>query len=124
MRFVIGNNTFNILKDHLLIVLSVASLMPVSNSRGSVSSCQLSNTCQSTQAHCRMHAVGVARMSVATLSIILHMGGKLIDLLCLTQKVLEALARGTNVIFRLDIQGAHTVRRKFPDAVSIFLVGC
>ncbi|KAK9904205.1 hypothetical protein WJX75_006739 [Coccomyxa subellipsoidea] len=37
-------------------------------------------------------------------------------------QVLEALARGTNAIFRLDIQGAQTVRRKFPDAVSIFLV--
>ncbi|BDA45898.1 Guanylate kinase [Coccomyxa sp. Obi] len=37
-------------------------------------------------------------------------------------QVLDALARGTDVIFRLDIQGAQTVRRKFPDAVSIFLV--
>jgi guanylate kinase len=35
----------------------------------------------------------------------------------------EALAQGTDVVFRLDIQGAHTIRRTFPDAVSIFLVG-
>ena len=34
----------------------------------------------------------------------------------------EALAQGTDVVFRLDIQGAHTIRRKFPDALTIFLV--
>ena len=37
-------------------------------------------------------------------------------------QVEEALARGTDVVFRLDIQGAHTIRCKFPDALSIFLV--
>lgn len=35
---------------------------------------------------------------------------------------MEALRRGTDVVFRLDIQGAQTMRRKFPDAVTIFLV--
>ena len=34
-----------------------------------------------------------------------------------------ALSKGTDVVFRVDIQGAQTVRRVFPDAVSLFLVG-
>ena len=38
-------------------------------------------------------------------------------------QVTGALARGTDVVFRVDIQGAQTVRRVFPDAVSLFLVG-
>ena len=33
-----------------------------------------------------------------------------------------ALARGTDVVLRLDVQGAATVRRLIPDCVSIFLV--
>lgn len=37
-------------------------------------------------------------------------------------QVTDALTRGTDVIFRVDIQGAQTVRRVFPDAVSLFLV--
>ena len=37
-------------------------------------------------------------------------------------QVEAALAQGTDVVFRLDIQGAHTIRCKFPDALSIFLV--
>ena len=37
-------------------------------------------------------------------------------------QVEAALEQGTDVVFRLDIQGAHTIRRKFPDALSIFLV--
>ena len=37
-------------------------------------------------------------------------------------QVTDALLRGTDVIFRVDIQGAQTVRRVFPDAVSLFLV--
>lgn len=37
-------------------------------------------------------------------------------------QVEAALAQGTDVVFRLDIQGANTIRRKFPDALSIFLV--
>lgn len=37
-------------------------------------------------------------------------------------QVEAALAQGTDVVFRLDIQGASTIRRTFPDAVSIFLV--
>ncbi len=38
-------------------------------------------------------------------------------------QVTGALSRGTDVVFRVDIQGAQTVRRVFPDAVSLFLVG-
>jgi len=38
-------------------------------------------------------------------------------------QVTDALSRGTDVVFRVDIQGAQTVRRVFPDAVSLFLVG-
>lgn len=34
----------------------------------------------------------------------------------------DALSRGTDVILRLDVQGAATVRRLLPDAVSVFLV--
>ena len=37
-------------------------------------------------------------------------------------QVTDALARGTDLIFRVDIQGAQTVRRVFPDAVTLFLV--
>jgi len=34
----------------------------------------------------------------------------------------QALASGTDVVMRLDVQGAATVRREIPDAVTIFLV--
>lgn len=37
-------------------------------------------------------------------------------------QVTDALSRGTDVILRLDVQGAATVRRLLPDAVSVFLV--
>jgi guanylate kinase len=37
-------------------------------------------------------------------------------------KVEDALSRGTDVVLRVDIQGAATVRRLMPSAVSIFLV--
>ena len=37
-------------------------------------------------------------------------------------QVTDALSRGTDAVFRVDIQGAQTVRRVFPDAVSLFLV--
>ena len=33
----------------------------------------------------------------------------------------DALARGENVLVKIDVQGAATVRRLFPDAVLIFL---
>lgn len=36
-------------------------------------------------------------------------------------QVTDALARGTDVILRLDVQGAATVRRLLPGAVSVFL---
>ncbi len=35
--------------------------------------------------------------------------------------VREALASGRDVVLRIDIQGAATVRRQYPEAVSIFL---
>ncbi len=35
--------------------------------------------------------------------------------------VREALAAGKDVLLRIDIQGASTVRRQYPEAVSIFL---
>ena len=35
--------------------------------------------------------------------------------------VREALASGKDVILRIDIQGAATVRRQYPEAISIFL---
>lgn len=38
------------------------------------------------------------------------------------EHVEAALARGTDVVLRLDVQGAATVRRLMPDCVSIFLV--
>lgn len=38
------------------------------------------------------------------------------------REIREALAQGTDVILRLDVQGAATVRRLLPQAVSIFLV--
>ena len=37
-------------------------------------------------------------------------------------QVTEALARGTDVALRLDVQGAATVRKLYPDAVFLFLV--
>lgn len=37
-------------------------------------------------------------------------------------QVTDALSRGTDVVLRLDVQGAATVRRLLPDAVSVFLV--
>ena len=36
-------------------------------------------------------------------------------------QVTEALARGENALVKIDVQGAATVRRLFPDAVLIFL---
>ena len=36
-------------------------------------------------------------------------------------EVSEALARGENVLVKIDVQGAATVRRLYPDAVLIFL---
>jgi len=36
--------------------------------------------------------------------------------------VLEALSSGVDVIMRLDVQGAATVRRPVPEALTIFLV--
>ena len=38
------------------------------------------------------------------------------------EHVEAALGRGTDVVLRLDVQGAATVRRLIPDCVSIFLV--
>jgi guanylate kinase len=38
------------------------------------------------------------------------------------QQVREALASGQDVVMRLDVQGAATVKRLVPDAVLIFLV--
>jgi len=38
------------------------------------------------------------------------------------QQVREALASGKDVVMRLDVQGAATVKRLVPDAVLIFLV--
>ncbi len=35
--------------------------------------------------------------------------------------VREALASGRDVVLRIDIQGAATIRRQYPEAVSIFL---
>ncbi|GBF92997.1 guanylate kinase [Raphidocelis subcapitata] len=37
------------------------------------------------------------------------------------QQVEEALARGTDVVLRLDVQGAATVRKLMPEVISIFL---
>ena len=37
-------------------------------------------------------------------------------------QVHAALQRGTDVVLRVDVQGAATVRRLIPDSVSIFLV--
>lgn len=37
------------------------------------------------------------------------------------RQVTEALERGENVLVKIDVQGAATVRRLFPDAVLIFL---
>ena len=37
------------------------------------------------------------------------------------RQVTEALARGENALVKIDVQGAATVRRLFPDAVLIFL---
>ncbi len=38
------------------------------------------------------------------------------------RKVKEALARGQDVIMRIDVQGAATLKRLVPDAVFIFLL--
>ncbi len=38
------------------------------------------------------------------------------------QQVREALASGKDVIMRVDVQGAATIRRLVPDAVFIFLI--
>ncbi len=38
------------------------------------------------------------------------------------QQVREALASGRDVVMRLDVQGAATIRRMVPDAVLIFLM--
>ena len=38
------------------------------------------------------------------------------------QQVREALASGMDVIMRLDVQGAATIRRLAPEAVLIFLI--
>jgi guanylate kinase len=38
------------------------------------------------------------------------------------RKVKEALARGQDVIMRIDVQGAATIKRLVPDAVFIFLL--
>lgn len=38
------------------------------------------------------------------------------------QEVREALARGKDVIMRIDVQGAATIRRRVPEAVFIFLM--
>ena len=51
----------------------------------------------------------------------------LLTLFCRTQgipreHVEAALARGTDVVLRLDVQGAATVRQLMPGCVSIFLV--
>jgi len=37
------------------------------------------------------------------------------------QQVMEALASGKDVVLRVDVQGALTLRRQFPQAVLIFL---
>ena len=37
------------------------------------------------------------------------------------REVSDALARGENVLVKIDVQGAATVRRLYPDAVLIFL---
>ncbi len=37
------------------------------------------------------------------------------------RQVTDALGRGENVLLKIDVQGAATVRRMFPDAVLIFL---
>lgn len=37
------------------------------------------------------------------------------------RQVADALERGENVLLKIDVQGAATVRRMFPDAVLIFL---
>lgn len=37
-------------------------------------------------------------------------------------EVRQALARGQNVIMRIDVQGAATIKRKVPDAIFIFLM--
>lgn len=38
------------------------------------------------------------------------------------QQVTNALARGTDVVMRIDVQGAATIRRLMPDAIFVFLV--
>ncbi len=37
------------------------------------------------------------------------------------QQVDQALSKGTNVVLRIDVQGAATVRKLMPEAVSIFI---
>jgi len=38
------------------------------------------------------------------------------------QQVVDALARGTDVVLRIDVQGAATMRRLLPGLVSVFIV--
>ena len=38
------------------------------------------------------------------------------------QQVRKALAKGTDVVLRLDVQGAATIRKLIPNSISIFLV--
>ena len=37
-------------------------------------------------------------------------------------QVSQALTRGTDVVMRIDVQGAATIRRILPDSIFIFLV--
>ena len=38
------------------------------------------------------------------------------------QQVRKALGKGTDVVLRLDVQGAATIRKLIPESISIFLV--
>ena len=40
------------------------------------------------------------------------------------QQVANALACGTDVVMRIDVQGAATIRRLLPDSIFVFLVRC
>ena len=41
--------------------------------------------------------------------------------MCIRDRVREALARGQDVLIKLDVQGAATVKELIPDALMIFL---